>query len=55
MSVRGAAVFLRVGYVAGHGYKRDQAMSQLGHNRTCRPSIVMSALLRCVSLLLALF
>src|SRR5258706_12671363 len=39
MSVRGAAVFLRVGYVAGtvwltSGYKRDQAMSQLGQTRT---------------------
>ena len=38
MSVRGAAVFLRVGYVAGtvwltSGYKRDQAMSQLGQKR----------------------
>ena len=38
MSVRGAAVFLRVGYVAGHcmAYIRlqtDQAMSQLGQTR----------------------
>src|SRR5260370_39870919 len=48
MSVRGAAVFLRVGYVAGtvwltSGYKRDQAMSQLGQTRTSARSSTMSA------------